>query len=67
MTITAGRNQAPIVFEADADARPSVGTAVLVGRSRFGDRKDDTFDVTVRARTEAGEAFLQEVFIDVNG
>lgn len=33
----------------------------------FGDRKNDTFDITVRARTEAGEAFLQEVFMDVNG
>ena len=33
----------------------------------FGDRKNDTFDITVRARTEANEAFLQEVFMDVNG
>jgi len=30
-------------------------------------QKNDTFDVTVRARTEAGEVFLQEVFMDVNG
>lgn len=43
-------------------------TLDVFNRNRsFGDRKDDTFDITVRARTEAGEAFLQEVFMDVNG
>lgn len=45
----------------------SVTLDVLNLNRSFGDRKDDTFDVTVRARTEAGEAFLQEVFMDVNG
>lgn len=43
-------------------------TLDVFNRNRsFGDRKDDTFDITVRARTEAGETFLQEVFMDVNG
>ena len=32
---------APVVFEADEDARPAVGTVRLVGRARFGDRKDE--------------------------
>lgn len=35
--------------------------------SSLGARKEDTFDITVQARTEAGEAFVQEVFMDVNG
>lgn len=45
----------------------SVTLDVFNHNRTFGDRKDDTFDITVRARTEAGEAFLQEVFMDVNG
>jgi hypothetical protein len=31
---------APIVFEADATARTTVGTVAVTGRSRFGDRKE---------------------------
>lgn len=43
-------------------------TLDVYNRNRsFGYRKDDTFDITVRAQTEAGEAFLQEVFMNVNG
>jgi hypothetical protein len=41
VTIASGQVQAPIVFEADADARPGVAPARLVGRGRFGDRKEE--------------------------
>lgn len=41
VTIAAGQVLAPIVFEASEGARPGVGLARLVGRSRFGDRKDE--------------------------
>jgi len=34
---------------------------------RLWEESQDTFDITVRARTEAGEPFHQEVFMDVNG
>jgi hypothetical protein len=38
--IRAGVSVAPVVFEASEDAKPHVGPARLVGRARFGDRKD---------------------------
>ena len=41
VVIAAGQVLAPLVFEADEDARPHVGTALLVGRARRGDRKED--------------------------
>jgi len=41
VVIAAGQSSAPVVFEAEAGATPSVGTVRLVGRARFGDRKDD--------------------------
>jgi hypothetical protein len=40
VTIAAGQRLAPLVFEADTGAQPTVGTAVLVGRGRYGDRKE---------------------------
>jgi hypothetical protein len=45
----------------------SVTLDVLNHNRSFGEQKDDTFDVTVRATTESGEAFIEEVFMDVNG
>lgn len=45
----------------------SVTLDVFNSNRSFGGQAEDTFDITVRARTEAGEAFLQEVFMDVNG
>src|SRR5262249_58179239 len=41
--VVIGRNQAsaPVVFEAAEGAKPALGTARLVGRSRYGDRKDE--------------------------
>jgi hypothetical protein len=45
----------------------SVTLDVFNSNRSFGGHAEDTFDITVRARTEAGEAFLQEVFMDVNG
>ena len=39
--IPAGQATAPVVFEAEAGALPSIGTVRLIGRARFGDRKDD--------------------------
>ncbi|MCA1686864.1 MAG: pre-peptidase, partial [Planctomycetia bacterium] len=39
--IAAGLSTAPVVFEADETAGPSVGTVRLIGRARFGDRKED--------------------------
>ncbi len=41
VVIAAGQVLAPLVFEADADAKPDVGTALLIGRARRGDRKED--------------------------
>ena len=41
VTIAAGQNVAPIVFEAAEGTAPSVGLARIIGRSRLGDRKDD--------------------------
>lgn len=41
VTIAAGQTLAPIVFEAEDNAKPCVGTVQLVGRSRFGDRKEE--------------------------
>ncbi len=41
IVVAAGQAFAPLVFEADADAKPVVGTALLVGRARRGDRKED--------------------------
>lgn len=41
VTIAAGQVVAPIVFEAEETAKPSVGIVQLVGRSRFGDRKEE--------------------------
>jgi len=41
VTIAAGQTVAPIVFEAGPTAKPGVGLVQLVGRSRFGDRKDE--------------------------
>jgi len=40
VTIGAGQTIAPIVFEADENAKAIVGTASLVGSARFGDRKE---------------------------
>jgi hypothetical protein len=34
------QNSAPVVFEAAEGARPVLGTARLIGRARFGDRKE---------------------------
>src|SRR5262249_3454539 len=39
--IPAGQVLTPVVFEASDDARPFLGTARLVGRARFGDRKEE--------------------------
>ncbi len=39
--IPAGQATAPVVFEAAEDSISAVGTVRLMGRSRFGDRKDD--------------------------
>jgi hypothetical protein len=36
-----GQSLAPVVFTASEAAKPWVGTATLIGRSRFGDRKED--------------------------
>ncbi|SIO15790.1 pre-peptidase C-terminal domain-containing protein [Singulisphaera sp. GP187] len=41
VTIAAGQVVAPVVFEAEESAKPRVGTVQLVGRSRFGDRKEE--------------------------
>ncbi len=41
VVIGANQQAATVVFQADADARAVVGPVRLVGRSRFGDRKDD--------------------------
>jgi hypothetical protein len=41
VVIPAGQSLAPVVFEASDDARPFLGTARLVGRGRFGDRKGE--------------------------
>ena len=41
VTIPSGQSLAPIVFEAAEDARPVVGTVRLLGRGRFGDRKEN--------------------------
>ena len=38
--IPSGQTFAPIVFEANADAKAAIATVRLVGRSRFADRKD---------------------------
>jgi hypothetical protein len=38
--IGAGESQAPIVFEAAEDAKATLGCVRLVGRARFGDRKE---------------------------
>lgn len=51
---------------------PGGGRSVTVdvmnyGRMFGGGRQDDAFDVTIDARTEAGERVTQEVFIDLNG
>jgi len=40
VVVAAGQAVGPVVFEAAGDAKSVVGTARLVGRSRFGDRKD---------------------------
>jgi hypothetical protein len=40
VVIAAGQSLAPIVFEADDGARPTVGLVRLIGRARFGDRKE---------------------------
>ena len=50
---------------------PGGGRTVTVnvfnyGRMLGGPRKKDVFDVTVKARTEAGDEIVQEVFLDVN-
>lgn len=39
-TIPAGQTLAPLVFEADANAAHGHGAIRLIGRARFGDRKD---------------------------
>ena len=39
--IPAGQAMSAIVFEAALDAKPIVGLVRLIGRSRFGDRKED--------------------------
>ncbi|AGA30699.1 PPC domain-containing protein [Singulisphaera acidiphila] len=41
VTIATGQVVAPVVFEAEDGAKPRVGTVQLIGRSRFGDRKDE--------------------------
>lgn len=41
VVVAAGQVLAPLVLEADADAKPRVGMALLVGRARRGDRKED--------------------------
>ena len=41
VVIPAGQSTAPVVFEADAGATPTIGTVRLIGRARFGDRKDE--------------------------
>jgi hypothetical protein len=41
VVIAPNQNSAPVVFEAMEGAKPAVGTARLVGRARFGDRKDE--------------------------
>lgn len=51
---------------------PGGGKSVTVdvwneNRTFGGASKVDVFDMTVTARTEAGETFTQEVFIDLNG
>jgi hypothetical protein len=40
VTIGPGQTTAPIIFEAAENAKATVGTASLVGTSRFGDRKE---------------------------
>lgn len=41
VVIGPNQNTAPIVFEAAEGAKPVAGTARLVGRARYGDRKDE--------------------------
>lgn len=41
VVIPAGQSTAPVVFEAEEGARATLGTARLVGRARFGDRKGE--------------------------
>jgi hypothetical protein len=41
VVIPAGQESALVVFEADAGATPTIGTVRLIGRARFGDRKDE--------------------------
>jgi hypothetical protein len=50
VTIAAGQIMAPIVFQAEDDAKPRVGTVRLVGRSRFGDRKEELHYVSGASR-----------------
>ncbi len=50
---------------------PGGGKAVNVtvwhtGRMMGGSSLDDSFDITISARTENGEPFEQEVFVDAN-
>lgn len=45
----------------------SVTIDVMNDNRYMGSRSDDAFDVSICARTESGEVFKQEVFIDVNG
>lgn len=41
VTIPPDQSVAPIVFEASGDAKPVLGTVRLLGRGRFGDRKEE--------------------------
>ena len=41
VVIGPNQNSAPVVFEAAEGAKPALGTARLIGRSRYGDRKDE--------------------------
>lgn len=51
---------------------PGGGRSVTVdvfntGRMMGGPRQDNAFDVSITARTEAGEQVTQDVFLDLNG
>jgi hypothetical protein len=45
----------------------SVTIDVMGDRSLGGPRKETAFDISISAKTESGEAFAQEVFLDMNG
>lgn len=66
-------NAALQLYDAEPIAKiPGGGRSVTIdamnyGRMLGGPQKADAFDITVKARSEAGVPVVQEVFLDVNG